>query len=159
MSRIKELRTEKNYTQQQVAEWLGMSLRSYKTYENDKSKEGSLKYNYILEKLSKANSIDEEHGIVNVDYIREKCSAVFKEYPVHYCILFGSYAKQNAKGESDVDLLVSSDLKGLEFFGMVERLRQSLKKRVDVLNTEQLLDNFELTNEILRYGIRIYVES
>ena len=39
---------------------------------------------------------------------------------------------------------------------MVEKLRNSLHKKVDVLNLEQLKDNLELTDEIMKDGIRIY---
>jgi len=39
---------------------------------------------------------------------------------------------------------------------MVERLRSTLHKRIDALNIEQLKDNMELTEEILKDGIRIY---
>ncbi len=156
MGAIKELRTEKKLTQQQVAEMLGISLRSYKSYENDSDKVGTLKYNYILDKLSEINPIDEEHGIVDFEYIKEKCNSVFTEYSVHYCVLFGSYAKGKAIETSDVDLLVSSDVKGLKFYGMVEKLRTALHKKVNVLSLEQLRDNLELTDEILKYGIRIY---
>ncbi len=156
MGAIKELRTEKKLTQQQAAEILGISLRSYKSYENDADKVGTLKYNYILDKLNAINPIDEEHGILDLEYIKEKCASVFAEYPVHYCILFGSYAKEKATGTSDVDLLVSSDVKGLKYYGMVEKLRTALHKKVDVLSLEQLRDNLELTDEILKDGIRIY---
>lgn len=51
-------------TQQQVADLVGISLRSYKSYENDEKKQGSLKYKYILEKLSEINPIDEEHELL-----------------------------------------------------------------------------------------------
>ncbi len=156
MSAIKDLRTEKKLTQQQVAEALGISLRSYKSYENDADKVGTLKYNYILDKLNAINPIDEEHGILDLGYIKEKCDSVFSEYPVRYCVLFGSYAKGKAVDTSDVDLLVSSDVKGLKFYGMVEKLRTSLHKRVDVLSLEQLKGNLELMDEILKDGIRIY---
>ena len=156
MGAIKELRTEKKLTQQQAAEILGISLRSYKSYENDADKVGTLKYNYIIAKLNEINPIDEEHGILELEYIKEKCGSVFSEYPVRYCILFGSYAKERATGTSDVDLLVSSDVKGLKYYGMVEKLRTALHKKVDVLSLEQLRDNLELTDEILRDGIRIY---
>ena len=156
MGAIKELRTKKKLTQQQVAEMLGISLRSYKSYENDADKVGTLKYNYILDKLNAINPIDEEHGILELEYIKEKCESVFAEYPIHYCVLFGSYAKGNAVETSDVDLLVSSDVKGLKFYGMVEKLRTSLHKKVDVLSLDQLKDNLELTDEILKDGIRIY---
>lgn len=156
MGDIKNIRIEKKLTQQQVADILGISLRSYKSYENDKEKEGTLKYNYILDKLQSINPIDEEHGILEQDDIIEKCRRILDEYPVHYCILFGSYAKGKAGESSDVDLLISSDVKGLKFYGMVEKLRKALNKKVDVLNVEQLKDNLELTNEILKDGIRIY---
>lgn len=156
MGAIKEIRIEKKLTQQQVADLVGISLRSYKSYENDKEKEGTLKYNYILDKLNNINPIDEEHGILEIDVIAEKCRNVLDEYPVYYCILFGSYAKGKAGESSDVDLLISSDVKGLKFYGMVEKLRNALHKKVDVLNVEQLKDNLELTNEILKDGIRIY---
>lgn len=156
MSKIKKLRLEKKLTQQQVADFVGVSLRSYKSYENDKVKEGTIKYNYILEKLNNLNPIDEDHGILDMDFIKEKCKEIFDEYPVHYCILFGSYAKGKANESSDLDFLISSDLKGIKFYGLVEKLRLALHKRVDVLNLDQLKDNLELTNEILRDGIRIY---
>lgn len=156
MSEIKKIRLEKKLTQQQVADFVGVSLRSYKSYENDKVKEGTIKYNYILEKLNDLNPIDEDHGILDMDFIKEKCKEVFDEYPVHYCILFGSYAKGKANESSDLDFLISSDLKGIKFYGLVEKLRLALHKRVDVLNLDQLKDNLELTNEILRDGIRIY---
>ena len=156
MSTIKTLRTEKRLTQSQAAELLGISLRSYISYENEKEKEGTLKYNYIFDKLSTINPIDEDHGILDISFIKDKCGEVFKEYPVHYCVLFGSYAKGKAGENSDIDLLISSDVKGLKFFGMVERLRNTLHKRIDALNIEQLKDNLELTEEILKDGIRIY---
>jgi len=156
MSTIKDLRIEKKMTQLQVAEIVGISLRSYKSYENDEDKIGTLKYNYILDKLKDINPIDEEHGILDLEFIKEKCSSVFLEYSVHYCVLFGSYAKGKAKETSDVDLLISADIKGLKFYGMVENLRNVLHKKVDVLTLDQLRDNLELTGEILKDGIRIY---
>lgn len=106
MSTINELRAEKKLTQQQVAAILGISLRSYKSYEIDADKVGSLKYNYIIDRLSAISPIDEEHG--------------------------------KAVESSDVDLLVSSDVKGLKFYDMVEKLRAALHKKVDVLSLEQL---------------------
>ena len=37
-------------TQQQVADLVGISLRSYKSYENDEKKQGSLKYKIYIRK-------------------------------------------------------------------------------------------------------------
>ncbi len=156
MGELKELRIEKKLTQQEVADLVGISLRSYKSYENEEEKCDTLKYKYIIEQLSKINYIDEEHGILTVDDIIKKCSKVFARYDVQFCYLFGSYAKNKATAVSDVDLLVSADVKGLKFYGMVEELRVALRKRVDVLDINQLKDNLNLTEEILKDGIKIY---
>ncbi len=154
--KLKELRNEKQLTQQQVADLVGISLRSYKSYENDEKKQGTIKYNYIYEKILGINPIDEDHGIVEIEYIKVKCAEVLQHYDVHFCYLFGSYAKSKAKPSSDIDLLISADIHGLKFYGLVEELRTVLRKRVDVLDIHQLKDNLNLIQEIMKDGIKIY---
>ena len=75
---------------------------------------------------------------------------------VNFCYLFGSYAKEKATPASDVDLLISANVKGLKFYGLVEEIRAALHKKVDVLDMNQLKSNIELTEEILKDGIKIY---
>ncbi len=156
MSELKNIRKEKELTQQQAADLVGISLRSYKSYENDEDKSESLKYRYILQKLSAVNPIDEEHGILEPDYIKAKCSEVFEKYDIDFCILFGSYAKGKAKQNSDVDLLISGNVQGLKFYGLVEEIRTALHKKVDLLDIAQLNNNMELIKEVLKDGIKIY---
>ena len=55
-----------------------------------------------------------------------------------------------------MDLLISSNVKGLKFFGLVEEVRAALHKKVDVLDMNQLKGNLELTEEILKDGVKIY---
>lgn len=156
MSELKTLRIEKKMTQQQVADLVGISLRSYKAYENEPEKADTIKYKYIIDMLKKTNVIDEEHGILETEDIIKKCTNVFEKYDVDYCYLFGSYAKGKATAVSDVDLLISANLKGLKFYGLVEEIRTTLHKKVDVLDVNQLKDNIELMNEILKDGVKIY---
>ncbi len=156
MSDLKDLRIEKKMTQQEVADLVGISLRSYKSYENDEEKRSTLKYNYIMDQLQKINFIDEEHGILTIEDITRKCEKVLEQYDVKFCYLFGSYAKGKETPASDVDLLISANIKGLKFYGLVEELRVALQKKVDVLDINQLKDNLELTEEIFKDGIKIY---
>ena len=156
MEDLKGLRIEKKLTQKQVSELVGISLRSYKTYENDADKSGTLKYNYIVEELKKINPVDESHGVLSVEDIKRKCTQVFEKYDINFCYLFGSYAKHKAVPTSDVDLLISANIRGLKFYGLVEEIRNVLHKKVDVLDMNQLKDNLELTKEILKEGIKIY---
>lgn len=153
---LRELRKNKAITQKQAADFLGVPLRTYSNYENDSVKEDSIKYKYMLEKLYAYGYVDEENGLLSPEEIKKICKNVFSEYPIEYCYLFGSYAKGKATPSSDVDLLVCTPLSGLGFYGLVEELRERLKKKVDVLNQNQIKDNFELTNEILKDGIKIY---
>lgn len=153
---LKELRVSKSLTQTQAAQLVGISLRSYKDYENDERKINTIKYNYIYDVLSKIGYVDEEHGIIDINTIISKISFILEKYNVEYCYLFGSYAKNLATETSDVDLLVSTSITGMAFFGLAEELRESLKKKVDLLNLEQLKNNQELLNEILKDGIKIY---
>lgn len=156
MNDLKKIRISKRLTQQETSKIIGVSLRSYVSYENDESKTGSTKYRFLLQEIEKINPIDEEHGILSKDDIVEICSNILSEYNVKYCYLFGSYAKDKASDSSDVDLLISSDITGLRFYELVERLRESLHKKVDLLDSKQLLNNEELLDEILKEGIRIY---
>ena len=156
MVNLKELRIEKKMTQKQVAELVGISLRSYKSYENDIEKHDTIKYNYIIEQLSKINYIDEENGILELEDIVRRCSKVLNKYDVSFCYLFGSYAKGKATQTSDVDLLISANIKGIKFYALIEEIRIALHKKVDVLDMNQLKDNIELTEEIFKDGIKIY---
>lgn len=153
---LKELRKQKKLTQVECAAYLGVPSRTYQNYENDSSKEGSMKYTYMMQKLEQYGFVDEEHGILSIQQIRENVSCVLANYAIEYCYLFGSYAKGKATESSDVDLLIATSVSGMRFYDMVETLREKLKKKVDVLNFEQLKENTALVNEILRDGVKIY---
>ena len=153
---LKEIRNEKKMTQLDAANVLGISLRSYKSYENEIDKKSTRKYAYLCESLTKYNQIDEEHGILSLESIREGVAKVFSNYEVNFCYLFGSYAKGYAKGDSDIDLFIDTDITGLKFFGLVEELRVGLKKKVDLLRLKDNLNNVELMKDIMKEGIKIY---
>lgn len=153
---LKQLRIEKGLSQIECAKFLQIPHRTYCRYENDESRQDTIKYRYMMQKLSEYGFIDEEHGILTIAQIKDICSEVFKDYDVEYCYLFGSYAKGKATEKSDIDLLVATPISGLKFFGLVETLREKLKKKVDVLDIGQLNNNATLVQEILKDGVKIY---
>ena len=156
MTALKEMRISKQITQQEAARRLGISLRSYIMYENDAAKENTIKYRFLLQELQKINAVDEEHGILTTEQIRMCCKEILDAYQVEYCYLFGSYAKGKATEQSDVDLLISTNETGLRFYEIAERLRESLHKKVDLLDVKQLVNNETLIDEMLKEGIKIY---
>ena len=143
---LKELRKEKGLTQAACAKVVGVPVRTYVRYETDERRAGTLKYRYMLETLQKYGVIDEEHGLLTVEKIKSVCAPLFEQYGVKYA----------ATERSDVDLLISMPLNGLRFYELVEVLRESLKKKVDLLDETQLENNSVLVKEILRDGIKIY---
>ncbi|MBP5311634.1 MAG: nucleotidyltransferase domain-containing protein [Clostridia bacterium] len=153
---LRQLREAKGLTQRNCSEYLQIPLRTYKRYESDETKINRIKYQYIIDQLNAYGLIDEEHGKLTIEQIKELCSSVFPSYSVEYCYLFGSYAKGTATETSDVDLLVSLPINGLKYLELIELLRENLKKKVDLLDVAQLNNNPELLQEILRDGIKIY---
>ena len=153
---LKQLRKEKGLSQVACAEYLGIPVRTYKRYEADENKVNRIKYHYILERLNEYGIIDEEHGKLTVEQIKEICGNVFQSYQIEYCYLFGSYAKGTAAETSDVDLLISMPVDGLKFYELLELLRENLKKKVDLLDAAQLNHNPALVQEILKDGVKLY---
>ncbi|MBQ8728486.1 MAG: nucleotidyltransferase domain-containing protein [Oscillospiraceae bacterium] len=153
---LKELRKSKKITQVECAKFLGIPLRTYQNYETDETKAGSMKYDFMMQKLEQYGFIDETHGVLTTSQIRNICKDIFKNTDVEYCYLFGSYAKGKATESSDVDLLISTTVSGMKFYDLVEILREGLNKKVDLLKTEQLNGNPDLINEILKDGVKIY---
>ena len=153
---LKVLRTQNKLTQVECARYLGVPVRTYQNYEVDEKKRTSMKYMYMVQKLEQYGFVDETHGILSIQKIKEVCTEIFSGIDVEYCYLFGSYAKGRATESSDVDLLVATSISGMKFYDLVEAIREGLAKKVDVLNLEQLTNNPELVNEILKDGVKIY---
>ncbi len=153
---LKELRKSKKLTQAQAAKSLGVSLRSYKDYENDEKKKRTFKYEYLVETLNSLYYIGEEHGILEMSDLKKIVSNVLSNYNVNFCYLFGSYARGEATDASDVDLIIDTEVTGLAFYGLVEDLRTALHKKVDLLKLNQLDGNETLLRNVMKEGIKIY---
>lgn len=71
----------------------------------------------------------------NLDQIKRKAIPVLKEAGVTRSAIFGSYVRGEAKGDSDIDILVELP-KGISLFGFVDlefKLEKALGKKVDLV--------------------------
>ena len=152
---LSEIRKQNGLTQKQAAELIGIPYRTYIRYEENPSYVGTYKYQKIMEDLLNKVKIDEEHGMLSIDKIRELLIPVLENNGISFCYLFGSYAKGYASERSDVDLLVDTELTGFNFFGLVEEIRQALHKNIDLLRLKDLKSENPIVLEILKDGIRI----
>lgn len=159
---LKETRNNYQISQLEASTIVGVPLRTYLRYEKDEHYGNQLKRQMMINILIKTCEITEEKGILTIKQIKEILSTLFESAykgKVEYCYLFGSYAKGYAKDSSDVDLFISSSLKGLDYVGLIEACRRALKKRVDLIRPEELNNNIPLLNEIMKDGIKIYEQQ
>ena len=155
---LKEYRKGKGITSKEASIVCGVPLRTYIRYENDDSYGSNLKRDKILSLLKEKYEVTEEKGLLSIKEIKNKVTDIFSKYKdeISFCYLFGSYVKGYAKEDSDVDLCISTSLTGLRFVGLVEELRVSLNKKVDLLRLSDMKNNIELLNDIMKDGIKIY---
>ena len=154
MNELKEIRKNLNITQDEASKLLGISRKTYIKYELMDIESEKIKY--FSSRLKEKTLIDENHGILTIEKIKEVVSNVLKDYDVKSCYLFGSYAKGKETELSDVDLMIDSDVTGLKFYGLVEMLRENLHKKIDLLTLKSISNNAALLTEILKDGIKIY---
>ncbi len=76
--------------------------------------------------------------------IREKATPVFKKYGVKRACIFGSFARGDARPDSDVDFLVEYlDHTSLwDLVGLREELAESLKRSVDIVSEGAVIPYF-----------------
>ena len=98
-------------------------------------------------------------SIYDLPEIKRRLEPVFAASGVKTAVIFGSYAQGQATEDSDVDILVDSGLRGLDFVGLVEYIREALQKEVDVLDVRYLTPNSPVGQEALPTGVMIYTEQ
>lgn len=154
---LKQLRTSYEITQLEAACSVGVPLRTYARYESVDDTE-NLKYQKIVDLLRERYEITEDKGVYKFEKLKSSVVSVLEEYKdsISFCYLFGSYAKNYATESSDVDLCVDTTLTGFAFVGLIERLRETLKKNVDLIRIGDLKNNIDLVKEIMKDGIKIY---
>ena len=151
MNELKKKRKELGLTQIEAAQVCGVSRRSYQYYEeNDEFEEMRKRILQIIED-------GEKNRILGFHFLKAKCISIFKKYPEVKCAyLYGSYARKEAKPESDVDILVICHKMGLSFFEMAGELTKAMGKEVDLQTVEQLAGSATFVENILVDGIKIY---
>ena len=156
MNELRQKRKELGLTQEQAAKACGVSRRTYQTYEETNNLNAT--YDELIRKLDEMGILDGSNYISNVKYIKNVCRHLFKEkYPEIECAyLFGSYARGEATGKSDIDILVVCPPMGMKFYGIAAELEERLHKQIDLHTHRQLVKSEKFLEQILKEGIKIY---
>lgn len=152
---LKETRESYSISQQEAASILGIPVRTLRRYETDENYGNPLVRGALITLLNEKYEITEEKGTLSLSKIKEVVLPILLSKKISFCYLFGSYAKGTAKESSDVDLLIDTDITGLEFFALVEEIRTKLHKKIDLLRLKDLQSDNPIILEILKEGIRL----
>ena len=91
-----------------------------------------------------------------IAHISEALTPIFAAHHIHKAVLFGSYGKGIPEADSDIDILVDSGLKGLDFIELIEDVREAVRKDIDLFDICHIEEGSSLHSEIQNTGIVIY---
>lgn len=97
-------------------------------------------------------------SVYTIDEIAEIVRPIAERYNIEKIYLFGSYAREEATENSDIDLLVDADsLKNLfTFGGLYGDLSDALQKKLDLLTVRGLYNRHK--NDELTIKLRSTIE-
>ena len=96
--------------------------------------------------------------IYSIDEIKKMLKDILSNTDVEKIILFGSYSKNVATKNSDIDFLIDSKgkLKGLKFFAIIDMIKEKFDKDVDIIEISEINKNSKIEKEITKTGVVVY---
>ena len=90
--------------------------------------------------------------------IQKKLEPIFRAAPIKRAILFGSYAKGLQTPKSDVDIVIDSngEVRGIDFFGILEDITVCLDKRIDLIEKYEIQEDSPIYHTIEQEGVVLY---
>ncbi|MEC4176144.1 nucleotidyltransferase domain-containing protein [Adlercreutzia sp. R21] len=94
--------------------------------------------------------------VLSTDDIRAMVLPLLAKYDMRSASLFGSYARGEADGDSDIDLIIEGNpgFRPLNIFGVAEDLHRLSGKRVDVFEMSEL-DAGPFRDTVLREAVAL----
>ena len=96
--------------------------------------------------------------IYTIEEIKLMLHKILKNMPVYTVILFGSYAKNTATKNSDLDLVIDSKekLMGFKLYSLITQIEEVFNKQVDAFEKTEIIENSKIDEEIKRTGVIVY---
>ena len=155
MNELRTIRKNIGITQEEAAKMVGVSRRTYQTYEEKEIINKA--YKEIIAALKDIDTGYTFNFVLNHKIIKKRCEGIFVKYPEVKCAyLYGSYARGEATDESDIDILVVCPPMGLKFYKMANELKDALGKEIDLQTHRQVSGDEFFLEQLLTDGIKIY---
>lgn len=96
--------------------------------------------------------------IYTIEEIKEILIKLLGNTPVYSVILFGSYAKNCATKNSDLDFIIDTkdSLKGFKLYSLITKIEEAFNKNVDAFEKTEIIENSKIDEEIKKTGVVVY---
>ena len=97
------------------------------------------------------------YKILRLADIQRIVKPIADKYHIDEVYVFGSYARNEATPESDIDFLVfgSQNFKPTSIFAFAEELRMAIQKNIDVFEIREVNQNSAFYNTIINERVRV----
>lgn len=138
-------------TKNGVSDLVLMSSKAYDKLTNKKVsiiEDNDVFYEYIHQRDNKP--------LYSIYEIKKVLKPIFDKHKVKKAILFGSYVKGTADTRSDIDLVVETNLSGMDFYGLLGEVSDKLRFPVDLIEKKEIKKNSKFEKEVKETGVTIY---
>ncbi len=96
--------------------------------------------------------------IYTIEEIKEILKSILKNMPVYNVTLFGSYAKNLATPNSDLDFIIDTreTLMGFKLYSLITKIEEAFNKEVDAFEKTEIIENSKIDKEIKKTGVVVY---
>lgn len=96
--------------------------------------------------------------IYTIAEIKAILRKLLENMPVYSVILFGSYAKNSANKNSDLDFIIDTKetLMGFKLYSLITKIEEAFNKDVDAFEKSEIIENSRIDEEIKRTGVVVY---
>ena len=96
--------------------------------------------------------------VYTLEEIKEILKKIMINFPVESVVLFGSYAKNLANENSDLDFVIDTKgtLIGFKLYSLITKIEEAFQKQVDAFEKAEIIDNSKIAEEIKKTGVIVY---
>ena len=96
--------------------------------------------------------------IYTINEIKQILKKILENMPVYSVVLFGSYAKNLATANSDLDLVIDTreQLMGFKLYSLITKIEEEFNKNIDAFQKSEIIENSKIDEEIKKTGVVVY---
>lgn len=96
--------------------------------------------------------------VYTISEIKSILEKILRNMPVYSVVLFGSYAKNEADKNSDLDLIIDTKetLMGFKLYSLITMIEEAFNKQIDAFEKSEIINNSKIDEEIKKTGVIVY---